>query len=376
MPVDKAKQAFVDFKRTEGSFKQNVLLQVKSGPLDFQPREPFNPLFGAVPSTPLISEFQLTQEYLGFATHQVYLAPSWKETLDSDTFTKGRGSTVARIIDGTQDSRAQSGIAGVANIGSDRNWTGHTFGQANWYSYGRLAWDYQLESDDIAEEWIRMTFGNEDEVRNSLLPMMMNSWATVINYMAPLGLHHIMASGHHYGPAPWLDDQERADNNSVYYHQADREGIGFDRTSAGSDALSQYAQPVQKLYASSQNCPEELLLWFHHLSWDFTMKSGNSLWIELCYRYYQGADSVAAMQKTWGRLENEIDPERFETVKTLLSIQYKEAIWWRNACLLYFQSVSRKKIPKELEKPDEKLEYYQNLSFPYVPGDSKPFSHD
>ena len=376
VPADRAMQTYIDFKRTDNSFKQNVLLQVKSGPLDFQPREPFNPLFGAVPSTPLIPEFQLTQEHLGFATHLVYLAPSFKETLDSETFTKGRGSTVARIIDGTQDSRAQSGIAGVANTGSDRNWTGHTFGQANWYAYGRLAWDFHMESDDISEEWIRMTFGNDPEVINSLLPIMMNSWAITINYMTPLGLHHIMAPGHHYGPAPWVNNQDRVDNNSVYYHQAGREGIGFDRTSAGSDALSQYAEQVQKIYASSQNCPEELLLWFHHVSWDFTMKSGNTLWNELCYKYYQGVDSVAAMRKSWASLENKIDPERFERVKTLLNIQYKEAIWWRNACLLYFQSVSRKKIPRELEKPDKNLEYYQSLAFPYAPGNSKLNSHD
>jgi alpha-glucuronidase len=368
VPDDRAKQAYSEFKPLDGSFRKNVLIQVKNGPIDFQPREPFHPLFGAMPKTPLMMEFQITQEYLGFATHLAYLPTLFKECLDSDTYSKGKGSTVARVIDGSVDQHTLSGMAGVANIGNDRNWTGHPIAQSNWYGFGRLAWDHTLSAETIADEWIRMTFTNQPEAVSTIRSIMMPSREILVNYMTPLGLHHIMGWSHHYGPGPWIKDKPRADWTSVYYHQADTLSIGFDRTSKGSKALSQYTTQVQEKYESLQNCPEEYLLWFHHVRWDYKMKSGKTLWQELCYKYSQGVDSVRWMQRTWAAMENKVDADRFAHVKALLAIQEKEAVLWRNACLTYFQTFSRQSIPAELEKPDHTLEYYQNLSFPYAPG--------
>lgn len=368
VPDDRAKQAYQEFKPLDGKFRDNVMVQVKNGPIDFQPREPFHPLFGAMPQTPLMMEFQITQEYLGFATHLVYLAPLFEECLDADTYAEGKGSTVAEVVDGSLDNHELSGMAGVANIGTDRNWTGHPFGQANWYAFGRLAWDHALSSEQIAEEWIGMTFSNKAAVVQPIQEIMLASREIAVNYMTPLGLHHLMGWSHHYGPGPWIKDKPRADWTSVYYHQADSQGIGFDRTASGSNALSQYAPEVQELYASPETCPEKYLLWFHHLPWDFKLDSGNTLWEGICRRYYQGADSVGWMRKTWQTLEGKIDEERFEHVKALLKIQQKEAVWWRNACVLYFQTFSQRPIPEGLEKPDKTLEYYQQLSFPYAPG--------
>ncbi|MGD8779389.1 MAG: alpha-glucuronidase family glycosyl hydrolase [Ignavibacteria bacterium] len=372
---DRAKQAYNEFQPLDGKFRDNVLIQVKNGPIDFQPREPFHPLFGAMPKTPLMMEFQITQEYLGQATHLVYLSTMYKEILEADTYAEGKGSTVAKVIDGTLDNHKLTGMAGVANIGTDRNWTGHTFGQANWYCLGRLAWNHDLTSEQIAEEWIRMTFGNDKNLINPIKSMMIESRENAVNYMTPLGLHHIMGWDHHYGPAPWIKDKPRADWTSVYYHQADSNGIGFDRTATGSNAVSQYFPPVTKMFSSLETCPDKYLLWFHHLSWDYKMsgrtpseKSGNTLWDEMCYKYYEGVDSVKSMRQTWNSLKGKIDNERFNRVKMLLDIQVNEAGWWRDACLLYFQTFSKKPIPEELGKPDKSLEYYMNLNFPYAPG--------
>ncbi len=367
-PVDRAKQAYNEFVPYDGDFRDNVLIQVKNGPIDFQPREPFHPMFGAMPKTPLMMEFQITQEYLGQATQLVYLAPMYKECLESDTYANGKGSTVAKVVDGSLDNHKLSGMAGVSNIGNDRNWTGHTFGQANWYSFGRLAWDNALTSEEIADEWIRMTFGNDDEVVKSISQIMNASWEASVNYMTPLGLHHIMGPGHHYGPGPWVKDMPRADWTSVYYHKADEKGIGFDRTSTGSHALEQYRKPVADSLSSLETCPDKLLLWFHHLDWDYKMKSGNTLWDELCYSYYNGVSSVDKMKKTWNNLNDKIDEERFKRVNMLLTIQQKEAKWWKESCLLYFQSFSNRPIPESLPKPQKSLDYYQNLNFPYAPG--------
>ena len=259
-------------------------------------------------------------------------------------------------------------MAGVSNIGNDINWTGHPFAQANWYAFGRLAWNHELSSERIADEWIRMTFSNDCEFIDPVKSIMINSREVIVNYMTPLGLHHIMGWDHHYGPGPWIKDKGRADWTSVYYHQADRNGIGFDRTETGSNAVSQYLFENTSLFSSPETCPDEFLLWFHHLSWNYKMKSGNSLWDELCYHYYDGVESVNKMQLMWNKLEGFIDKERFGKVKMLLDIQYKEAVWWRNACVLYFQSFSELPVPEELEKPDKPLEYYMNLSFPYAPG--------
>jgi alpha-glucuronidase len=364
---DRAKQAYNEFKPLDGSFKENVLIQVKNGPIDFQPREPFHPLFGTMPQTPLMMEFQITKEYLGFATHLVYLAPLYKEVLYSDTYAKGKGSFVARVIDGSLENHSQSGMAGVSNIGDDRNWCGHLFDQANWYAFGRLAWDHTLTCDEIAEEWIRMTFINNTDFIKPVKEMMLNSREITVNYMTPLGLHHIMGWGHHYGPAPWID-KGRPDWTSVYYHRADVEGIGFDRTATGSNAVGLYYPEVAKKFSDITTCPEEYLLWFHHLDWDYKMKSGRTLWEELCYKYYKGIESVQWMQKNWSSLRGMIDDERFNKVEKFLKIQEQEAKWWRNACLLYFQTFSRRPIPEGLEKPSKSLEYYKNLEFKYAPG--------
>lgn len=367
VPEDRAKQAYNEFKPLDGKFRDNVLIQVKNGPIDFQPREPFHPLFGAMPQTPLMMEFQITQEYLGFATHLVYLAPLFKEVLEADTYAKGERSPVSNVIDGTLDQHALSAIAGVSNIGSDRNWCGHPFAQANWFAFGRLAWDHQQTSESIADDWLRMTFTNDDKFIKPVKAIMLASRETTVSYMTPLGLHHLMGWSHHYGPAPWIA-QGRADWTSVYYHRADTIGIGFNRSASGSNAVNQYFLPVRQKFGELANCPGPYLLWFHHVPWQHKMKSGRTLWEELCYQYYHGVDGVREMRQTWNSLAGRIDDERFLHVQALLKIQEKEAVWWRNACLLYFQTFSRMPIPPGYERPDKSLEYYMQLKFPYAPG--------
>lgn len=365
---DRFKQAYTEFKPLDGKFKKNVLVQVKNGPIDFQPREPFSPLFGAMPNTPLMMEFQITQEYLGQSTTLAYLAPMFKECLNSDTYSKGKGSTVAKVIDGSIDGHALSGIAGVANIGNDRNWTGHLFGQANWYAFGRLAWNYNLSSEAIAEEWIRQTFNNNDSLIKPVKKIMLASREAVVSYMTPLGLNHIMGTSHHYGPAPWVSNAGRADWNPVYYHKADSIGIGFNRTKNGSNALSQYSPEVQQQWGNINACDYKYLLWFHHIRWNQKINTGRTLWDELCYCYNSGVDTVRWMQHTWNRLDKLVDQERHQHVKMLLGIQEQEAIWWRNACLLYFQTFSKMPFPHGFEKPGKDLSYYQSLKFPFAPG--------
>jgi alpha-glucuronidase len=364
---DRFKQAYEEFKPLDGKFRENVTVQVKNGPIDFQPREPFHPLFGAMPRTPLMLEFQLTQEYLGFATHLVYLPAMFREVLDADTYEKGKGSTVASVIDGSLEGHTISGMAGVANIGNDRNWTGHPFGQANWYALGRLAWDHTLSPERIADEWIRQTFTNDARFVNPVKKMMLSSHETLVNYMTPLGLHHIMGYSHHYGPAPWYDKAPRADWNPVYFHRADSAGIGFDRTTSGSNALAQYAPEVRKQWEALRNCPEEYLLWFHHVPWTYTMHSGRTLWNEMCYRYQSGVKGVQQMVHSWDSVTRYIDEERAAQVKMLLNIQLKEATWWRDACLSYFQTFSGMPLPAGIPAPAHTLEYYKELKFPYAP---------
>ena len=367
VPEDRAKQAYNEFKPLDGTFADNVLVQVKNGPVDFQPREPFHPLFGTMPRTPLMMEFQITQEYLGFSTHLVFLPSLYKEVLSSDTYAKGNNSTVARVADGILEQQTLTGIAGVANIGTDRNWCGHPFAQSNWYGFGRLAWDHNLSPERIAQEWIRMTFTNSSDIVQVITSMMLVSHEAAVNYMTPLGLHHIMGWDHHYGPGPWVKDKPRADWTAVYYHKADSLGVGFDRTASGSNAVSQYLPAVQQQFLLPQ-CPEKYLLWFHHLPWDHKMRSGRILWDELCYKYDEGVGTVRQIQKTWNILEGKVDQERFTQVKMLLAIQEKEALRWRNSCILYFQSFSGRPIPGELQKPEQTLEYYETLSFPFAPG--------
>lgn len=358
---DRVKQAYDEFVPLDGQFRENVLIQVKNGPLDFQPREPFHPLFGAMPRTPLMMEFQITKEYLGFSTHLAYLGTLWEEVLQADTYARGESSTVARVIDGSLFGHELTGIAGVANIGTDRNWCGSIFDQANWYAFGRLAWNPDLRADSIAEEWIRMTFTNDPRFVAPVKQMMLESREAVVNYMTPLGLAHLMGPGHHYGPAPWFDQAPRPDWNNTYYHRADTLGIGFDRTATGSNAVAQYFSPLREIFGSLERCPEKYLLWFHHVPWDYRMRSGRTLWEELVDHYYQGVETVRRWQSLWKSLRAFVDPERFEQIATLLRIQEKEAVWWRDACVLYFQTFSRRPIPAGYEQPAHTLDYYIEL---------------
>ena len=367
-PDDRAKQAYTEFIDLDGKFRDNVLVQVKNGAIDFQPREPFHPLFGAMPKTPLMMEFQITKEYLGFATHLVYLSPMWEETLQADTYRKGKGSTVAKVIDGSLHGYKHTGVAGVANIGADRNWAGSQFDQANWYAFGRLAWNPELRSAPIAEEWARMTFSNDPAFVKPTVEMMMGSHQAAVDYMTPLGLHHQMGRGHHYGPGPWVEGGPRADWTSIYYARADANGIGFDRSVSGSNAIAQYAPPVAKEFGDVKRCPEKFLLWFHHLPWDYRVKSGRTLWDELIVHYSRGVDYVHGMRGTWNGLERFVDPERFSEVATFLGIQEKEAKWWRDASIAYFQSFSKRPLPAGYAAPEHSLEYYKSLEFPYAPG--------
>lgn len=359
---DRAKQAYGEFMPVDGKFRENVIVQVKNGPVDFQPREPFSPLFGGMEHTALMPELQVTQEYLGFSNHLVFLAPQWKEFFDSDTYCKGEGATVAKTTDGTIFPHSLSAIAGVANIGQDINWCGHHFAQANWYAFGRLAWNHELTADEIAEEWLRMTFTQQNGFITPVKQMMLDSWETAVNYMMPLGLHHIFAWEHHYGPEPWCDiPGARPDWLPRYYHNADEKGIGFDRTIHGSGAVSQYHSPLREQLNGIETCPEDLLLWFHHVPWDYRMKNGRTLWDELCYRYDTGVQQVREFQKIWDRMEGYIDEERFRHVQSRLKIQSRDAVWWKDACLLYFQTYSGKPIPYDIERPVHELDNLKKI---------------
>ena len=359
---DRAGAAYAQLQPFDGKFAPNVLLQVKNGPIDFQPREPFHPLFGAMPSTQLIPEFQITQEYLGWSNHLVFLASMWREFLDSDTYAQGAGSTVTKVIDGTLYHQRITGIAGVANTGSDRNWTGHHFAQANWYAFGRLAWNPDLSSEQIAREWIAMTLTHDTSASQVIARIMLESHEAVVDYMTPLGLHHLFWGTHHYGPAPWWDKEKREDWNPVYFHRADANGIGFDRTATGSNTVSQYHDPVRQRFESLTLCPEKFLLWFHHVSWDHRLRSGRTLWDALGLHYQRGVDWVRSTRNNWESLKGVIDAERHAAVAGKLAIQERDAIAWRDACLLYFQTFSRRPFPAGVEQPVKTLEQYKAKS--------------
>ncbi|MFA9370169.1 MAG: alpha-glucuronidase family glycosyl hydrolase [Labilibaculum antarcticum] len=361
---DRAKQAYNEFKPLDGKFRKNVILQVKNGPVDFQPREPFSPLFGAMQHTALMPELQITQEYLGFSDHLVYLGTLFKEFLNSDTYTNGRNSTVSRITDGSIYNDSITAIAGVANIGLDTNWCGHHFAQANWYVFGRLAWNHQLSAREIATEWLMQTFSHDQDFLNQMSCVMMESREATVNYMTPLGLHHLMGWSHHHGPEPWCEiSGARPDWLPTYYHKANTFGIGFDRSSKGSNSVEQYAEPLKSIYDDPKLCPEEYLLWFHHLAWDYELNNGRDLWTELCYRYNLGVEQTKQFQRIWNSQKNRVDMNRFKEVQNKLAIQVREAIWWRDACVLYFQTFSNKPIPKELFIPTHKLEDLKRLKF-------------
>jgi len=354
---DRAGQAYKEFLPLDGKFRSNVILQVKNGPIDFQPREPISALFGAMKHTPIMPEFQITQEYLGESNHLVFLAPLYKECLDSDTYCLGKGSTVAKVTDGSLFPNSNTAIAGVANIGEDANWCGHHFAQANWYAFGRLAWNHELTSGQIADEWIKLTFNDKKEFVKPVKEMMLESREAAVNYMMPLGLHHLFAWGHHYGPEPWCAvDGARPDWLPSYYHKADSLGIGFDRTFSGSNSVSQYNSPLQEQYNDLSTCPEQLILWFHHVPWSYKMHNGQTLWEELCYTYDKGVQQVRDFQKTWDRMEPYVDAQRFKEVQSRLKIQSKDAVWWKDACLLYFLTFSRQPIPYDIERPVNELD--------------------
>jgi alpha-glucuronidase len=354
---DRARQAMEEFMPLDGQFRDNVIVQIKNGPVDFQPREPFSPLFGAMRETQEMIEFQITQEYLGFSNHLVYLAPLFSETLMSDTHVGGPGSTVARVTDGTLRPARVTAIAGVANTGDETNWCGHHFAQANWYAFGRLAWNHSLTPEQIAGEWLRMTFGADGRFVEPVKEMMLTSRETCVDYMMPLGLHHIFAFGHHYGPQPWGDmPGGRPDWMPWYYHNADSTGVGFDRSATGSNAAGQYAAPLDELYGDASRCPENLLLWFHRVSWDRRLRNGRTLWDNLCVRYDTGVQQVRDYQRLWDRMEPFVDAERFTHVQRRLRTQSRDAVWWKDACLLYFQTFSRQPIPYDIERPVHNLD--------------------
>jgi alpha-glucuronidase len=366
--VDRHMQAVDEFVPLDGQFLPNVVVQVKNGAIDFMPREPFHPLFGAMPKTPLALELQIAQEYLGGAIHLAYLAPLFSEALQWDTWVAGEGSTVAKVIDGSLHGHKLSVIAGVANTGSDRNWTGHPLAAANWYAFGRLAWDPDLCSELIAREWVKQTFGSRETVLASLVPMLMESREAVVDYSMPLGLHHIMAEGHHYGPGPWVD-QGRADWTSVYYHRATGHGVGFDRTASGSGALLQYSEPIQKLWGNPETIPSNLLLWFHHMPWDHRMPDGFSLWESLGRHYQAGVDTVHEWLSTWEGLRGQVPDQTHVHVASLLKRQHREAIEYKDSCLLYFQTFSRLPWPEAADPALHDLDHYKSNQLYHVPGD-------
>lgn len=344
---DRAKQAYLEFKPLDGKFLDNVIVQVKNGPIDFQPREPYSPLFGSMPHTPLMVEFQITQEYLGHSNHLAYLAPMWKEFYEYVS------------------PYSIKAVAGVANIGDDVNWCGHDFAQSNWYAFGRLAWNPELSSSQIAREWLVQTFTDESEFLNPVEEMMLESREAVVDYMMPLGLHHIFAWNHHYGPEPWCEiPGARADWLPSYYHCADREGIGFDRTTTGSDAVSQYPDSLAAVFNSLSSCPEEFLLWFHHVSWDHKLKSGNTLWDELCYKYQTGVEKAQEFCEVWNQMSDYVDSKRYQAIANRLKIQADDAVWWKDACLEYFRTFSRMKYPSGVDKPVFRLKELKKVKLP------------
>ena len=340
---DRAKRAYLEFTRLDGQFRPNVAIQVKNGPIDFQPREPFHPLFGALKQTPVIAEIQATQEYLGQARHLVYLGTMWEEFLGADTYARGKGSTVARALAGEVHPQRMTGLVSVANPGLDTNWCGHHFSQSNWYASGRLAWDPQLSAERIADEWTRMTFGNEASAVKTIAAMMMSSRETFVNYTMPLGLHHLIG-GDHYAPMPQNAKSQRADWTATYYHQASADGIGFDRSMKGNQAVGQYFPQVRDLFDDPKTCPEALLLWFHRCRWDYTTKSGKPLWNALCDKYREGAAAAAALEATWRSLSDRVDARRHREVADRLAIQTADAAKWRDGILQYFQGFSQRPI--------------------------------
>ena len=344
---DRANQAYLEFMPLDGQFADNVIIQIKNGPIDFQPREPYSPLFTAMQKTQMMVEFQLTQEYLGAANHLVYLAPMWQEFF---SYVKP-GSLKA--------------MAGVANIGDDTNWCGHHFAQANWYAFGRTAWNPALKPEDIADEWIRQTFSSDERLLSPVRQIMQESREACVKYMMPLGIHHIFAGTHHYGPEPWYAPKGlRADWTPPYYHKADSIGMGFDRTLIGTANVRQYPEALCRLYNDINTCPENLIIWFHHVPWDHKMKSGRTFWDELCHQYDEGVHEARRFLAVWDAMQPYVDTQRFSEVQRKLRIQARDAEWWRDACLLYFQTFSHRPIPQDMEHPVHNLDEMMQFHIP------------
>lgn len=350
--ADRAKQAYLEFQPLDGSFADNVILQIKNGPVDFQPREPYSPLFGAMPATPQMAELQITQEYLGHSNHVAYLAPMWQEFFSY------------------VDPASLVAVAGVANVGDSECLTGNPVADANWYAFGRMAWNPRLSPAQIADEWTARSLYADaasvpDSVRAAVRDMLLASREAVVDYMMPLGLHHLFAFGHHYGPEPWCDvPGARPDWLPRYYHRADRVGIGFDRTSGGSNAVAQYPDSLYALFNNIDSCPEEFLLWFHHAPWTHRMRSGRTLWDELCYAYDRGVRTVDGFIPVWEAARPYLKPGVYEAMAPRLRTQAADARWWRDACLLYFAQFSRMPLPAGIEAPSRTLEEYMKVQLP------------
>lgn len=345
---DRMKRSYQEFAPLDGRFADNAFVQVKNGPQDFQPREPFHPLLGAMPKTPLMLELQITQEYIGQSTALVYLAPMWKAVLEADTYARGQGSTVARVIDGTIDGHSQSGIVGVANTGSDRDWTGHLFGQANWYAFGRLAWDHALTAEAIADEWIGQTWGSDPKVAATIKSMMLGSWRSTVDFLSPLGLS-IASASNHYDPDP----EHRAGKTWL----VDRTGIGYDRTPSGSNATAEYHQPLRGQLEALDDCPEDYLLWFHFVRWDHRMRSGRTLWAEMVHDYRAGVSSVNRMNQAWAGLADRIDGARYKMVKEKLVEELAYARKWRDRYVDFLAAKSGRTPPDLMSDPDAEWDF-------------------
>mgnify|MGYP002622238966 CR=1 FL=1 len=346
---DRAKQAYEEFMPLDGLFADNVILQVKNGPVDFQPREPIHPLFLSMRKTPVMPEWQITQEYLGHSIHNVFLAPMWKEMLtDWQTYNNKHHNSINMNI---------PAIAGVSNIGNSVNWCGSDMAQANWYAFGRLAWNPAISSERIADEFVKQTFTSDAKAVGIITDIMLRSHEACVSYMMPMGLHHIFAGGHHYGPEPWYAPTGmREDWLPRYYHRADSVGVGFDRTMRGTGAVAEYPDEMAVLYDDINTCPEKYLLWFHHVGWQQALPCGETLWDRLCHKYSEGVSEAEDFVGKWNSVKAYIDPERFDAVLKKYDRQAKDSWWWRDACLLYFQQFSNQPFPTDCPPPRHKLD--------------------
>lgn len=349
--TDRASQAYDEFMPLDGQFRENVIIQVKNGPIDFQPREPVSPLFFSLEKTPVMPEFQITQEYTGESIHTCFLASMWKEFFD--------------VVKKHARVKKYDAVAGVANVGDMRNWCGSDMTQVNWYAFGRMAWNDAITPQQIADEWLKMTYTTDKAFVEPMTEVLMESREAVVRYMMPLGLHHIFAGGHHYGPEPWCDPKGwREDWKPKYYHKADKAGIGFDRTMNGSQNVRQYPDALFNIYNKVDECPEQLLLWFHHVPWNHKMHNGETLWEALCHTYDQGVRQAEAFARIWNQMKPYVDAERFEAQKLNFDRQAKDAWWWRDACLLYFQQFSGMKLPLDCPTPKYKFEDLEKYNLP------------